>query len=194
MSDITLEKVDIIRERTGVSYGDAKKALEICDGNVVDALIYIEENMGDKVSQMSQSAEDFIEWIKSVVNKGNVTRIKIRKDDKVIVDVPVNAGIAAGVIAAIWPPIMAIGILTAVFTKVTVEITRDDGSVEVVNTIIQNKTEGIREKLGNMASTVKDKFDIKANKEPIMEEPIYKYTVKFDDMENVDKEENNESN
>lgn len=48
MSDITLEKIDIIRERTNVSYAEAKKALEIADGNVVDALIYIEEDQKRK--------------------------------------------------------------------------------------------------------------------------------------------------
>ena len=42
MAEITLEKIDIIKERTGVSYTDAKEALEECDGDVVNALIYIE--------------------------------------------------------------------------------------------------------------------------------------------------------
>jgi NACalpha-BTF3-like transcription factor len=37
MSEITLEKIDIIRERTGANYAEAKEALEVSDGNVVDA-------------------------------------------------------------------------------------------------------------------------------------------------------------
>jgi NACalpha-BTF3-like transcription factor len=39
MSEITLEKIDIVRERTGANYSEAKEALEACEGNVVDALI-----------------------------------------------------------------------------------------------------------------------------------------------------------
>ena len=37
--DITLEKVDKVKERTGVSYSEAKEALEISNGSVLDAII-----------------------------------------------------------------------------------------------------------------------------------------------------------
>ena len=45
MKDITLEKVDQIRERTGVSYEIAKEALTINKGDLLEALIYIENNV-----------------------------------------------------------------------------------------------------------------------------------------------------
>ena len=48
MSEITLEKLDQIIERTNVTYGEAKKALEQSEGNVIDAIIYIEENFNTK--------------------------------------------------------------------------------------------------------------------------------------------------
>lgn len=38
--EITLEKVDTVIERTGVSYSEAKKALEESDGDVLAAIIY----------------------------------------------------------------------------------------------------------------------------------------------------------
>lgn len=38
-----LEKVEKIREKTGVSYDDAKNALEACDYDVLDAIIYLEK-------------------------------------------------------------------------------------------------------------------------------------------------------
>ncbi|EAX48230.1 transcriptional regulator, Fis family [Thermosinus carboxydivorans Nor1] len=40
--EITLEKIDIIRERTGVSYREAKEVLERNGGNVIEALIELE--------------------------------------------------------------------------------------------------------------------------------------------------------
>lgn len=40
-----LEKVEKIREKTGVSYEEAKQALEACGGDVLDALVYL-ENQG----------------------------------------------------------------------------------------------------------------------------------------------------
>lgn len=37
-----LEKVELVREKTGVSYQDAKDALEACDFDVLDAIIWLE--------------------------------------------------------------------------------------------------------------------------------------------------------
>ena len=41
--EITLEQVERLREKAGVSYGQAKQALEYSGGNLLDALIYLEE-------------------------------------------------------------------------------------------------------------------------------------------------------
>ena len=41
--DITLEKIDEIRERTGLNYKEAKDLLEEAEGDVVQALIILEE-------------------------------------------------------------------------------------------------------------------------------------------------------
>lgn len=200
MAEITLEKIDLIRERTGVSYTEAKEALENTDGNVVDALVYLEgkakSKENSKIDELYATKDEFGQWLKDIINKGNVSRIKIKKDDKVVVDVPVNAGIAAGVFALVWPPLIALGLLTAVFTKVTVEITKNDGSVEVVNTIIKNAVNDVKSKVNDMKDNVNDmKDDVKEkiNNSDVVkkdEENVYKYTVKFED---VNKEENDEN-
>ena len=41
--EITLEQVERLREKAAVSYGQAKAALEYSGGNLLDALIYLEE-------------------------------------------------------------------------------------------------------------------------------------------------------
>lgn len=200
MSDITLEKIDIIRERTGVSYTDAKEALEACSGNVVDALIYIEQNKKTTMNNIYTSKDEFLDWLKDLVKKGNINRIRIKKDEKVIVDIPVNAGIAATLTVLIWPPLIAIGILTAVVTKVTIEITKDDGTVEVVNKIIKTgvkdtmqdmkeTVKDVKDKVFDAASSVKDKFSNKEEKDE--EENTYQYTVKFEDIDKENKDEEN---
>ena len=182
MSEVTLEKIDIIRERTNASYEEAKTALEACEGNVVDALIYIEKNNNTIKDEIYTTKDEFISWLKDLVKKGNITRIRIKKDDKVVVDIPVNAGIAAGILSLVWPPLLGIGFLTAVFMKVTVEVTKDDGSVEVINKIIKTTAKDIKEKVVDFATDVKDKLS--KNEKQEEEENIYSYTVKFDDLEN----------
>ncbi len=41
--EITLEQVERLREKADVSYAQAKQALEYSGGNLLDALIYLEE-------------------------------------------------------------------------------------------------------------------------------------------------------
>jgi uncharacterized protein DUF4342 len=185
MAEITLEKIDIIRERIGVSYAEAKEALEHCEGDVVDTLIYFEqmtEDVDDKhMNEFYTTIEEFKEWLKDTIRVGNVTRIKIKKDERTIVDVPVNAGIAAGMFAILWPPLVAIGMLTAVVTKITVEITKNDGSVEVVNTIIKSAVNDISNKVNEVTEEVKDKVFNKEN-----DQCDYEFTVKFDEEDKVE--------
>ena len=185
MAEITLEKIDIIKERTGVSYTEAKEALENCDADVVNALIYIEAKEQKKspkfnMDEMYTTKDELLAWLKDIVRKGNVARIKIKKDENVVVDIPVNAGIAAGLVGLYMPPLIAIGLLTAVITKVTIEITMADGSVEVVNTIIKNTVDEVKEKFNDK----KDSFtkSDKSSKEDINDN-VYQYTVKFEEKQ-----------
>ena len=51
----------------------------------------------DEENKTPISIEELKAWFKQIIEKGNVTRIKIKKDDRELIDIPVNAGIAAGV-------------------------------------------------------------------------------------------------
>ena len=197
MAEITLEKIDIIKERTGVSYTEAKEALENCDGDVVNALIYIEAKEQKKspvfnMDEMYTTKDEFFAWIKDVIRKGNVSRVRIKKDEKVVVDIPVNAGIAAGLVGLYMPALIGIGILTAVITKVTIEITKEDGTVEVVNTIIKNTVDEVKEKFNetkdNFSKSNNSNNSNKDSKEDINDN-VYQYTVKFEEKEEEKKEE-----
>lgn len=200
MKEITLEKVDEIRKRTGVSYKIAKEALELNDGDVLEALIYIENNVVvpfaeetnfKEDSNKSENVEEFKTWLKNIIEKGNVTRIKVKKDDTTLVDVPVNAGIAAAVIGVIVPPILAFGLIATVATKLTIEITKADGSVEVVNKYVEKAAGEVKDKAFEFAEIVKDKLkntknnlkdeQINKNKSYKTDDTVYTYTVNFDD-------------
>ena len=194
MSEITLEKLDQIIERTNVTYGEAKKALEQSEGNVIDAIIYIEENFNTKSKKKTKKEEknevfeDVKSWIMDLVEKGNVARIAIKKDDKVVVDVPVNAGIAATVIAITIPPILAAALVAAVATKITIEITMTDGSVQVVNKVISDAKDGVKEKAPSIADFFKEKYSDLKNDEDMYYDDDYTmysatFTQKFDDNE-----------
>lgn len=142
--EIDLEKVDLVRERTNVSYAEAKEALEKNDGNVVDAIIYLEGKQKNVFDSVSDAGNEFVSAIKKIIKKGNVNRIKIKKDGKILLDIPVNAGVVGGAIGIYTvAPLMAIGAIAAVVTKVEVEIERPSGEVEIIKDIVKEASENV---------------------------------------------------
>lgn len=157
MEEINLEKIDLVRERCKVTYTEAKEALEATNGNVVDALVYIEQSQKRKADEIINSKDELIAYIKELINKGNVSRIRIKKGNEVVVDIPVNAGIATGLLSLAYPPLIALGFLTALVTKVTIEITKTDGSIEVVNKIIKSTVCDVKEKVTDISKVIREK-------------------------------------
>lgn len=129
--DITLEKVDIVRERAGVSYKEAKEVLEQTNGDVVEAIILIEEKHGKTwMDTMSVAGNEIIEKLKVIIKKGNVSRIILKKDGEILLNVPVTAG-AIGVM--LYPIVSLLGVSAALVTKATIEIVKDNGEVVDIN-------------------------------------------------------------
>lgn len=121
--EISLEAIDAVRERTGVSYKEAREALEQTEGSVVDAIVLLEDKSTAKT-------DDVLEKIKAVVKEGNVNKIRVKKDDKVLLTVPVNAGIAGGLVGlavAPWWGILAAA-AAAYGLNCKFELIKDDGS------------------------------------------------------------------
>lgn len=210
MENITLEQVDVVRERCNVSYAQAKEALEASNGDVLEAIIYIEQNQ-KKENENSEtkeneyafnaiSMEELKNLIKGLIEKGNVTRIKIKKDDKEILDIPVNAGIAASVIAITIPPILAAVVIAAIATQITIEVTKEDGSVEVINKYVTQVANDVKNKASDLADVVKNKVnDVKTEVKNSKDEDgktftggetIYTYTVDFEEEKRNNSDEN----
>lgn len=185
MEDITLEKIDLIRQRTGLGYAAAKEVLEKNNGDVVETLIYIEKNQKSFGQNITEATNDLIETIKDIIKKGNVTRIKVKKDERVLVDIPVNAGIAAGALSLFYPPLLVVGAATAVFSKLVIEVERPDGSVEVINNIVKKQYENAKD----MAEDAINKASKTVNN---VKEEVMKKTSEF--AENNDDKQGNENN
>lgn len=151
--DISLEKVDIIRDRTGVSYKEAKEALEEAGGNVVDALINIEA-AGEKkwTETMSLKGNEVVDKLKGMVKSGNVNRIRVKKDDYIILDIPVTAG---AISAVMIPQLTAIGTAVALVSKCTIEVERPNKETINVTEAIVNTADDIASKIRNVADDMK---------------------------------------
>ena len=126
--EVTLEKIELVKDRTGVSYKEAKDALEAADGSVVDAIISIEEVIDTETSKSVQDqGAAVVENVKNLVKKGNVSKIVVKKNDgEVLLNLPVTAGLVTAVLAP-WGVLA--GILSTFLFKCVVEVVKDDGTV-----------------------------------------------------------------
>ena len=126
---ITLEKLDILRERANLSYQEAKELLELCDGDVVQALIELEHRPKEKCagesffSSAGEKTHDIIEKVKEIVAEGKVTRIRVSHEGKVITELPV----AVGALGAVFLPQLTLlaGVL-AMFRRCTIELVKKE--------------------------------------------------------------------
>ncbi|MBQ7702885.1 MAG: DUF4342 domain-containing protein [Firmicutes bacterium] len=153
--EITLEKIELVKDRTGVSYKDAKDALEACDGSVVDAIIAIEEKMDEKEpGSIGEYVRTTVAKVKELVNKGNITKISVKKDDESIVNIPVTVGLVGAVLAP-WGLLAAA--IAAFGFKCKVELTADDGKLIDISEKEVKPSEQVKEKAGVVVDELKNR-------------------------------------
>ncbi len=136
----TFEQVERLKEKANVSYEDAKAALDATDGDMLEAIIYLEKNgkvappMGGgyynsqdaaqpkppavEAAQAQKNEETipmllkrFFRWAIRMFNKGNRNSFEVRKNDSVIISVPVTVLVFL-VIFAFWivVPLIILGL------------------------------------------------------------------------------------
>lgn len=132
--EVSLEKIDTVVARTSATFKEAKEALVEADGDVVEAIIIIEEGRKSWTDNISNKGEQMIEKIKEILRKGNVTKITIKKDGETIMNIPVTAAALGSIISA---PLTLIGLGSAVITKCTIEIEKEDGEVININNLVE---------------------------------------------------------
>lgn len=165
MQTMNLEQIDDVIKRTNCDYQTAKSALEYAEGDVLEAIIYIENTNKTKTqsSSMSNKGEQILNQMKDVISKGNATKLTIKKNNDVIINVPITAGILGALIA---PFLSAAGITAALLTQCSVEITQADGKVIDINQkvdqgvdVVMDKMQGVKTSAENLTNNIKENFN-----------------------------------
>lgn len=153
--EITLEKIELVKDRTGVSYKEAKEALEAAEGSVVDAIIDIEESIDIKSkSKFAEQSAHIVDMVKEAIKKGNVAKIIVKKNDEVIMNLPVNVGIV-GTVLAPWAAVA--GVIAAFGTKCVIELVKDDGEIIDISEMATDTFDEVVEKGSVVVDEVKTK-------------------------------------
>ncbi|MDI6871830.1 MAG: DUF4342 domain-containing protein [Bacillota bacterium] len=116
-----LEKIDILRERGRIGYQEARNLLNETGGDLIEALIRLEQRGTFTREKIYAKGNEIVEKVKDIIRQGNVTRIRVKTKDDVILDMPVTAGAAVAVFA---PYLALLGAVAAIATQCSIEIER----------------------------------------------------------------------
>lgn len=196
--EINLEKIELVKERTGATYAESKEALERTDGNVVDAIIDIEEKMSKKIAEPDEAVlndNPIFAKIKKIITKGNVNRIVVSKNGTTYVNFPLTASVLG---LALVPWSVILGIIAALGTQCDIQFVDDQDQVIDLNGKVVsaydkakgsakkgiNKMHDFVDKIDNDGETI-DKLGDYANKatdkiQQLVEEGVAAFNKTFD--------------
>jgi hypothetical protein len=98
--DRNLENIDILRARLGVSYKEAREALDEAGGDVVQALINLEDEGRNLGERFQARGREMVENLRGCMHRGCGYRVKVKKGQKTVLEFPASVG-ALGIIGAL---------------------------------------------------------------------------------------------
>ncbi|WP_434796392.1 DUF4342 domain-containing protein [Terrisporobacter vanillatitrophus] len=134
MIEITMEQIDSVRNRANVGYKEAKAVLEKFDGDIIEAILYLEEEQKVK-PDLKRTSSTLFGKMKDIFNKLNNIDIEIYKNEKTILNMPSTVLIVACIIAL---PFVIAGGVIAVFTGYKIKIhnnNKDENFTDVKDVI-----------------------------------------------------------
>ena len=170
MSKITIEAIDQVMERVpGATYAEVREALIKSDGDVIDAIILLQENSTEKENKNKKTFEEVFgkdsdkikEEITELLRKSNVIRIVIEKNGKIIMNIPITVGVVGVVFA---PILTLIGLSASVLAKYRIKIeNEDEGTIVDLGEFSEEKLNIIKDMVSSASKDVKQAVD-KRNK------------------------------
>lgn len=151
---ITLEQIDLLRKRANVNYKEAKEALEKFDGNIVEAIAYLEDQNKVRPEKTSVSDCGLFQKIKSIIAKGNKIKFVIAKNDTIILSLPLTLTVLIGFISL---PFSIAALVLAIVTNCKIRIEKENGQecssinngIEKVSNAVTNVTNKVTEEIKN---------------------------------------------
>jgi hypothetical protein len=112
----------------------------------VGAIIFIEKSKNPSV-QVKKKGEELVSEIKKIIDKGNITKLTIKRKGETILNLPITAG-AVGMILA--PFLSLVGLTTALLTECTIEILKDNGEVICISDELNKSVNKVKEEFSDI--------------------------------------------
>ncbi|MFC1970844.1 DUF4342 domain-containing protein [Chloroflexota bacterium] len=80
------------------------------------------------------SGSNLVEKVKELVRQGNIRRVRLIHEDKALIDIPLTVGAPLAAVSVLAIPVLAaIGVVAALVTECTIEVEREEDTVEKKN-------------------------------------------------------------
>ena len=160
------------------SYKEVKEALVHSDGDILEAIIYLEENSG--AVKAKKKVEDFFEkskedaeevrknteekigkdveelkaQLKELFAKSNRVRVVVEKEGKIIMNIPFTVGVLG---IAMMPLLTILGLSAAVLSKYRIKIQNEaDGETVDLGELNEEKAVVLKDMFVNTAKDLKE--------------------------------------
>ncbi|MGI6036687.1 MAG: DUF4342 domain-containing protein [Limnochordia bacterium] len=118
-----LEKIDILRRRANLSYTQAKELLDAAQGDIVQALVLAEQEGSGLSEELEAKGREALGRAQDLLKKGNRVRLRVRRGEDVLMDIPVAAGLLG---TALLPKLALLGGVACIATKCSLEVVKKD--------------------------------------------------------------------
>ncbi len=148
---VDLDLIEKLRERADVSYEEAKAALEKFDGDIVEALIYLEQQ-----NKMKKPPKDickgFMAKAKKILKTCNQTRLVISKYNGIVLNISLTIAILFTIIV---PPLAIIALLAALLTGHRIRVEKPGGDEMKINKTLEDISTAVSNMGSQMADAIK---------------------------------------
>ena len=162
MAQYTIEDIEIIRQRSGISYEEAVNLLEYHNGSLARALVDLEKNGRLKDAKAAGTTAKH--------RGGNIltflyrTRFKVMKDQVTIINVSLLFLIFT-LMTAFWVPVIGIVIaLLLLGYRVSIERNSKDFAADSFETIVKNAPSNVKNTVFTMARDLEKSMDAQVEK------------------------------
>lgn len=170
-----LEMVEKIREKTGVTYEEAREALEKANWDMLDAIVslekdkpaaepinepvYVQENAGEaakpvkkparrvNTSEIGSKIAAALRWIGAIIKKGENNHLEVSNKDEVIMEISLVSLILIFLLSWWIPSIL---IVVGLFTGYKFRVTGSGAAGRIVNTVSEKASQKADEIVNKM--------------------------------------------
>lgn len=161
MERYTIEDVEILRKKSGISYEEAVNLLEYHNGNLARALVDLERN-GRINPKAAQKAEQKHHHSEAGAKASNIFtklfrfRVLVKKGDVTIVNLSVLFTLVASIIS---PHLLFLSLLLILVLgyRITFDRNSADFSKDNLETMVKNTAHNVRETVSSFAKEIEDK-------------------------------------